>query len=187
MSSYAIREKDGIYFMTSTVVGWIDVFTRKIYRDIVLESFSYCRANKNLRLHAFVLMSNHIHWIASSDNGTDLDDLVRDFKTFTSKKILASINENEKESRKEWMLNLFGFAGRTHSDNKDFKFWQSGNHPELVYSDKFFEQKLNYIHNNPVRAGWVEQPEDYLYSSARDYQGLRGLIEIDPVILIKKV
>ena len=85
------------------------------------------------------------------------------------------------------MLNLFGFAGRTHSDNKDFKFWQSGNHPELVYSDKFFEQKLNYIHNNPVRAGWVEQPEDYLYSSAKDYQGLKGLIEIDPVILIKNV
>lgn len=185
MSSYAIREKDGIYFLTSTIVGWVDVFTRKIYRDIILESFTFCREKKNLRLHAYVIMSNYIHWIASAANGTELDGLVRDFKTFTSKKIIATIQENETESRKEWMLNLFGFAGRTHTDNKEFKFWQSGNHPVNIYSDEFFEQKCNYIHNNPVRAGWVAQPEDYIYSSARDYQGLKGLIEIDTIILTK--
>ena len=98
MSSHAIREKNGMYFLTSTIVGWVDIFTRQAYRDIILESFTYCRDNKNLRLHAYVIMSNHVHWIASTNEGTDLDNVVRDLKTHTSKKLIKSIQENEKES-----------------------------------------------------------------------------------------
>ena len=183
MSAYAIKEKDGIYFLTSTIVGWVDVFTRQQYRDIILDSFNYCRKNKNLNVHAYVIMSNHMHWLASAKPGFELDGVVRDFKKHTSKEIVKAIEANEKESRKEWLLNMFAFAGHTHTDNEKNKLWQKGNHPEIIYTDKFFDQKLNYIHNNPVRAGLVEQPEDYLYSSARDYKGKKGLIEIDTIIL----
>lgn len=187
MSAYAIREKDGIYFLTSTIVGWVDVFTRQQYRDIILDSFVYCRKNKNLCVHGYVIMSNHIHWLASAKPGFELDAVIRDFKKHTSKEIVKAISANEKESRKEWLLNMFAFAGHTHADNEKNKLWQKGNHPELIYTDKFFDQKLNYIHNNPVRAGLVELPEDYLYSSARDYQGKKGLIEIDTIILTQFV
>ena len=110
MSSHAIREKNGMYYLTSTIFGWVDIFSRQVYRDIILESFTYCRDNKNLRIHAYVIMSNHVHWIASTKEGADLNDVVLDLKTYTSKKLIKTIQENEKESRREWMLNLFGYA-----------------------------------------------------------------------------
>ena len=96
MSAYAIKEKDGIYFLTSTIVGWVDVFTRQAYRDIILDSFVYCRKNKNLNVHAYVIMSNHLHWLASAKPGFELDAVVRDFKKHTSKEIVKAISANEK-------------------------------------------------------------------------------------------
>jgi putative transposase len=185
MATYQIREKEGTYFLTSTVIGWIDVFSRQIYRDIIIESLKFCIQEKHLHLHAHVIMSNHFHWIASTDSGFPIDGLVRDIKQFTSKKIISSIKNNDKESRKDWMLNSFEFAGKTHQDNDKYKFWQSGNHAELLYSNDFIEQKINYIHLNPVRAAIVEKPEDYLYSSARNYLGIPGLIDVEPLIIYK--
>jgi REP element-mobilizing transposase RayT len=185
MSSYSIREESGIYFLTSTIIGWVDIFSRKMYRDIVIESLKYCIDHKSLRLHAYVIMTNHMHWICSSKDGTLLNDIVRDFKKFTSKSINEAIINNNNESRKEWMLNLFSYAGRHHSDNKNYKLWQTGNHPEYIYSAEFIEQKLRYIDLNPVRAGIVEQPEQDIYSSARDYMGTKGIIEIEPLILFQ--
>jgi REP element-mobilizing transposase RayT len=127
---------------------------------------------------ASVIMSNHIHLIIQSEKGK-LSDLIRDFKKFTSKSILESIQINDYESRKDWMLKRFEFAAGSHSRNENFQFWQYGNHPEEIYSEKFFWSKLDYIHQNPVRAGIVEQPEYYLYSSASNYINNKGLINIE--------
>ena len=187
MSSNVIKESKTVYFLTSTVVGWVDLFTRQVYRVCILDSWKYCILKKQLHLHAFVVMSSHLHWIASSEEDQKLDAIVRDFKKFTSKQMISMIQQNEKESRKQWLLNLFGYAGKNNADNKDYKVWQTGNHAEYLYSDKFKEQKLNYIHNNPVRAGIVEKPEDYLYSSARNYMGEKGLIEIEPLIICYEI
>ncbi|MGZ3854037.1 MAG: REP-associated tyrosine transposase [Flavisolibacter sp.] len=165
---YKIRNQAETHFITFAVVEWLDVFTRRDYRDIVLESIRYCQKEKNLLLHGWCIMSNHIHLVVSSKNN-DLSGVLRDFKKFTSKQIIKAIQENKQESRKEWMLAIFKKAGEANSRNTEFQFWRQDNRPIEVYSPKFVFQKLNYIHNNPVAAGIVDKPEHYLYSSARDY------------------
>ncbi|MFN0274430.1 MAG: REP-associated tyrosine transposase [Chitinophagales bacterium] len=174
---YKIRDQEGSYFMTFTVVDWIDVFSRKRYCDILLESFTYCRKEKGLLLSAYVIMSNHVHVIAKSSAG-ELSELVGSIKKFISKKIITSIKE-EPESRREWMLHRFEYAAKYTKRNEQYQFWTHDNHPEGIFTPQFFDQKLHYIHMNPVRAGIVELPEHYLYSSARNYAGLNALIEID--------
>jgi len=122
-----------------------------------------------------------VHFIAAAQEGFVLQDIVRDMKKFTSKKIVAAIAENTQESRREWMLSMFSNAGKQNSNNEHFQFWQQDNQPKelLPYNAAFGKQKLEYIHNNPVAAGLVDKPEDYLYSSARDYAGLKGLLDIE--------
>jgi putative transposase len=165
------------YFLTMTVVDWVDVFTRPVYRNIIVDSLNYCIREKNLEVFGWVLMSNHLHLIARTKNNVLLSDVLRDFKKFTSKKIVAAI-EQEKESRKEWMLDGFWFAGKYNPKIKDYTFWQPGNEPKEIFSSEFFDQKLDYIHNNSVREGRVEEPQHFLCSSARDYAGIKGLVEI---------
>jgi REP element-mobilizing transposase RayT len=124
-------------------------------------------------------MSNHIHLIAGSTEGFHLSNILRDFKKFTSKEIIRAIRENPSESRKEWMLNRFEFAGKYNKKIKNFKFWQDGNEAKEIHTNSFFDQKLDYIHNNPVKAEIVARPEDYLYSSAGDYSDEKGLLEVE--------
>jgi REP element-mobilizing transposase RayT len=126
-------------------------------------------------------MPSHLHLIVSAEDGKSISDIMRDFKKFTSKKIVKTIQEIN-ESRKEWMLDKFEFAGRWNPKIENFKFWQHGIHPIILTSNHFVDQKLNYIHQNPVSAGIVFEPQHYVYSSAMDYSGMRGLLE---VILIK--
>lgn len=165
------------YFLTLTVIEWIDIFTRPIYKQVIIESLSYCQKEKGLILYAWCVMSNHIHLIAEAKEGKKLSDILRDFKKHTSKKILQAIKEYP-ESRRDWILNIFKYAGRYNKKIKHYKFWQNGNEAKEIHSNEFMEQKLEYIHMNPVIAEIVEFPEDYLYSSARDYVGNKGLLEI---------
>jgi putative transposase len=174
---YKFFDKSELYFITYTVVDWIDVFTRNLYRDILLDSWNYCIKNKGLRIHAWCIMTNHVHMIISSEK-EELSHIMRDMKSYTSTSLRKHITENPKESRKKWMLRLMKRAGNKNSNNKDFQFWQQHNHPLLLDSNFLLEQKLDYIHNNPVKAGFVDEPEDYVYSSARDYAGEKGLIDI---------
>jgi len=177
---HKIQNQAATHFLTFTVVEWVDVFTRKIYKDILLDSIRHCQYHRGLFLHCWCLMSNHLHLIASAKN-QDLSAIVRDFKKFTSKKLVAAIETNPNERRKEWMLPVFQKQGERNSRNKENQFWIQDNHPEELYTEAFTFQKLNYIHNNPVKAGFVCNPWDYLYSSAKDYEEGKkcGLLEID--------
>lgn len=185
---YVIRDQEKIHFITCTVVDWIDVFSRKIYRDIVIDCFRYCIENKGMLVYGFVIMSNHIHVILQSKEGK-LSDLIRDFKKFTAKNILDAIQQNP-ESRREWMLERFAKATETHTRNKNYQFWQYGNHAKEIYTLHFLWDKLNYIHLNPIRAGIVEKAQDYLYSSASNYVNGKGLFQIEladnPIIDVTK-
>ena len=174
---YKIRDQSAIHFLTFTVMGWIDIFNRQCYRDIIIESFQFCRSHKQLRIGAFVIMSNHVHviWQAGKEN---LSDVIRDFKTFTSKSILKHI-ESDAESRKKWLLYMFKFYANRTNANDVYKVWTNGNHPETIHTEDFLMTKLNYIHDNPVRAGIVSQQVAYIYSSAANYQGKAGIMEID--------
>jgi len=168
-----------LYFMTDTVVDWVDIFTRPTYKYIVVESLQYCIQQKGLIIYAWVLMSNHLHTIVACDEHVKIGDIWRDFKKFTSKKILETLENDTAESRRKWMLDRFEFRARNDKRIKQYKFWQDGNDGQLIFSDDYLRQKLNYIHNNPVKAEFVNNPEEYRYSSAVDYAGGKGLLKIE--------
>jgi putative transposase len=176
-SRYTINKDSNAFFLTMTVIDWIDVFTRKNHKIAIVESLIYCQQNKGLNIFGWCLMTNHLHLIVSANENINLSDIIRDFKKFTSKKIVSQIQE-EPESRRDWMLDKFEFAGRFNSKIKEYKFWQDGNHAEEILTGEFAQQKLDYIHNNPVRAMIVAEPHEYLFSSARNYADMKGLIEV---------
>ncbi|OKL39188.1 REP-associated tyrosine transposase [Pontibacter flavimaris] len=165
-----------LYFLTMTVVDWVDVFTRPVYKHIVVDALKFCQEKKGLKLCAWVLMSNHLHLIAAAE-GKNLSDIVRDFKQFTSRKIIATIQE-EPESRRQWLLHRFEFNAHLSTKVRHYKVWQEGNEAKELLSNTFIDQKLDYIHQNPVRAEWVNEPEHYRYSSAANYADLPGLLEV---------
>ncbi|MDF1697495.1 MAG: hypothetical protein P1U56_16750 [Saprospiraceae bacterium] len=167
---YFIKDQFAPHYLTFTTVGWIDIFTRIECRDIVMDSLRYCSANKGLILHAYVIMSNHLHLVLSADNGTDgLSSIIRDMKKFITKKLIQWIIHSRKESRKEWMKVVLNYHAKFNSNNSKYQLWQQHNRPMILLHPKFTRQKIAYIHYNPVKAGIVDYPEDYRYSSARNY------------------
>jgi putative transposase len=174
---YKIANPDGAYFLTLTVVGWIDAFTRKNHKMIIVESLKYCQQNKGLVIFGWCLMPSHMHLIARAEGEATMSEISRDFKKFTARKIIAQI-QGEPESRREWMLSYFEHAEKHLKRIEKFKFWQDGNQAKEIYSKEFFYEKLAYIHNNPVEEMIVSKPEEYVFSSARNYTDLSVLLEI---------
>jgi putative transposase len=175
--NYTIEDQNAIYFLTFTITDWVDVFTRSCYRIILVDSLNYCVENKGLTIYAWCLMSNHLHVVANADENFRISDIIRDFKKFTAKKIVDTIN-SENESRKEWLLYRFSFAGKFDHRIKNYKVWQDTSHPILLDSNYLIDQKINYIHQNPVRALIVENADEYLFSSACDYAGKVGMVKV---------
>ena len=178
---YKFHNQEKPYFVSFATVNWIDVFTRRIYKDILIDSINYCIENKGLIVYGWCIMTNHLHLIIGTKNNP-MQDILRDLKGFTSKTILKAIEENPQESRKEWMLWMFKRAGLKNSNNKNYQFWQQNNQPIELETNEMFDQKLDYIHKNPVEEGYVEKEEHYIYSSAIDYLGEKGFIEMEIVL-----
>jgi len=179
MNGHKIINQNSLHFLTFTLVGWIDLFTRNIYKDIIVDSLKYCIAEKGLSVHAYVIMSNHIHVIMSAKSGYRLSDIIRDFKKHTSKRIIENLLSGKEESRSEWILKLFKYFAKFNKNNSVYQLWKRDNKPIELVSPKWINQKLAYIHLNPIRANIVDKVEDYVHSSARDYLGIAGLIKID--------
>jgi putative transposase len=163
---------DELYFVTLTIVDWIDVFTRRYYCDFIIENLSWNQQYKKLNIYAYVIMTNHIHMVASVTDGS-LGNVLRDLKTYTSKELFRMIKENDRESRRDWMLQAFERAGKYNPLNKNHQFWQNGNYPVLLYSPPVINQKIDYIHDNPVRAGFVGSAHEFWYSSANPESPLK--------------
>jgi len=154
------------YFITMTVVKWIDVFTRKELAQIVIDNLNYCSENKGLIIYEYVIMPSHIHMICQAEEDKKLSDILRDFKSFTAKQIYKEIEKNSYESRKDWLIHLFQFEAKFKKQHKLFQFWQKTNHPTELDYNQIFDQKAEYIRQNPVKAKLVNAPENYIYSSA---------------------
>ncbi|WP_276135144.1 REP-associated tyrosine transposase [Polluticoccus soli] len=170
------------HFITFSVINWIDALSRPHYKDIVVDSLKYCIANKGLTIHSWVIMNNHVHMIISAEGDSQLADIVRDFKKFTAAKLLEAVDQSS-ESRRSWMMWLFGAAGRANTNNTHYQFWQQDNHPIALNNHPIAQQKIDYIHDNPVRAGIVFAPEHYIYSSAVDYYDIqKGLLPVELLI-----
>jgi putative transposase len=165
MSEFRKTSPDDLYYVTLTVAGWVDVFSRQEYRDILVQNLAHCQEKEGLEIYAYVIMSNHFHMIARRRDA-DLGELLGRFKSFTAKKILEAIEKNPVESRKEWLGYLFRHFAKANKQYSKHHFWQYDNHPTNVHSAQMSRQKEQYIHQNPVRAGYVLAPEHWLYSSA---------------------
>ncbi len=167
------------HFVTFTVVGWIDVFSRECYKEEMLESLRFCIRNKGLVVHAWVIMTNHVHLIVST-NKNRIPDLVRDIKKYTSRQIIELIMQHPQESRRDWMLNIFSFVGKGNKNNKDYQFWQLNYHPVELNTSEKSDKRLRYLHDNPVRSGLVREAWHYKYSSAIDYHtNEKDLLDIE--------
>ncbi|NNL91472.1 MAG: transposase [Saprospiraceae bacterium] len=187
MGGHKIRDQNGLYFLTFTVVGWVDVFTRKVHCDIIIDALKYCQKNKGLFIYAYVIMSNHIHLVVSTKENYNLSTVIRHFKSFSARKIIDSIKTSRKESRKEWILQLFKQFASKNNCRSEFQFWKNGSRPIVLYSPRFINQKIDYIHLNPVKAGIVVNPEDYNYSSAKNYIGVKHKLQIDLIVLMSYI
>lgn len=162
----------GMFFVTLTTVGWIDVFTRADYSEEIIKNLNYCIENKGLQVYAFCLMPSHLHMVASAKSGL-LTAILRDFKSYTAKSIIDLIKQNPQESRKDWLLYLFEYFGKKNKHNATYQFWKQNNHPVDILSSKFMQEKVNYIHENPVKARIVNEAQNYIYSSANPFCGVR--------------
>lgn len=174
---YKIQDQYGYCFLTMTVVYWLDVFTRAEYRDVIVDSLNHCIEHKNLELNAWVVMSNHVHLVGRVNGGQGMSAFLRDFKKYTSKRILELIEELP-ESRRDWLLDKFSWEARRSKRAENYKLWKDGSHAISLQNIDAMG-KVDYIHMNPVRAHLVQAPEHYIYSSAIDYSGGKGLVKVN--------
>lgn len=181
--NYKFHNPEGVYFVSFAVVEWLDIFTRCEYKQIILDSLLYCQKAKGMEIFAWCIMTNHVHLVFRSVKGQKPELLLGDFKRFTSKAIVKAIKENPRESRRKWLLDQFEKAGANSSNVNHYQFWRHDNNPIELWSNCVIDEKIDYIHNNPVEEGLVFYPEEYVYSSAKDYQGDIGILE--GVIVVK--
>ena len=175
---YKFHKPEAAYFISFATVNWVDLFTREIYFSILADAIDYCRKHKGMELFAYCFMPNHVHMIFRSKH-EDPSGFIRDFKSYTSKQLVEAIQSNPRESRKEFLLEMFSKAAKEKSNGKNYQLWQHHNKPIELYSEHVTQQKFNYIHMNPVKEGLVTSAVEWKYSSARNYSGDQTVLEID--------
>jgi putative transposase len=169
------------HFLTLILVEWVDLFSRQRYKDIMLESLRFYAQKQSLSLHAYVIMTNHVHLIASASPGQKLMEAIRTLKRYTAKTLYETLQEDTYESRRNWLNWIFTAQGKKSSSNERYKVWIHENHPIELSASSLLAQRLTYLHQNPVRAGICYRAEDYIYSSAGAYAG--ELAQVPPVML----
>ncbi|MGK0414411.1 MAG: REP element-mobilizing transposase RayT [Polaribacter sp.] len=179
-TKYKAAMPDTGYFVTITIVCWVDIFTRLKQRYIIMNALNYCQEQKGLEIYAYCIMSSHIHMLCKVKEGYLLSNSMRDFKKFTSKQRIETII-NFPESRREWLFGFFNKACEHLKRIQTYKVWQDGYHAEICGYNTCIKQKLNYMHNNPIIDKIVANPKDYVFSAARNYADLDG--ELDVVVL----
>jgi REP element-mobilizing transposase RayT len=159
MSSHwhTFTDKHYAYFITCTLVEWLPLFTQDSYRTIVLDSLAHLRQHKHAQLNAFVVMPTHLHAVLWPDDAADISSILRNFKRHTSRAISRLA---EQQNAVETLDTFIHAREQNLASESKYQVWQEGSHPEAIFSLEFARQKLNYIHNNPVKAGLVGRPEE---------------------------
>jgi len=169
-SRYKITDPQQPHFVTLTVLHWIPVFTRPNTVDILLDTLRFL-GNEVLKVYAYVVLENHCHFVLQRDA---LDRDIGRFKSWTTRQLIQYLAENNVRK----ILEQLAFYKKAHKDDRAYQFWQEGAHPELIQNEEMMRQKIAYIHDNPVKRGYVDQAEHWRYSIARNYAGKEGLLEI---------
>jgi putative transposase len=170
-SRYKFGEAEYPHFLTCTVVGWLPAFTRPEVVQILLDSWQFLQDQNRIALLGYVVLENHIHFIASAE---DLSKEVGDFKSYTARKIIDHLGERHEQT----LLESLEYHKVPHKTDRQFQLWQEGSHPKMIETEAMLRQKLTYIHENPVRRGYVDDPEHWRYSSARNYAKLKSLVSV---------
>ena len=170
-SRYKIYEDQYPHFLTCTVINWLPLFGNPPIAEIILDSWRFLQEHHRLKIYAYVIMENHLHLIASSEQ---LSKEIGDFKSFTARKIIDFLTERNARH----ILGQLDFHKLRHKRDRAYQLWQEGSHPQLIQSEDMMLQKVEYIHDNPVRRGYVDDPAHWRYSSARDYMGEQGLLKL---------
>jgi len=170
-SRYRVLDKTCPHFLTATVNHWQPLFTRTETVDIVLDSWRFLQREAEFKIYGYVILENHLHLIAASN---DLSHDMQRFKSYSAKRIIDHLEKHQAAG----ILELLALFKRPHKTESTYQVWEEGNHPQLIESEEMMRQKLDYIHQNPVKRGYVDLPEHWRYSSARDYAGQKGLIDI---------
>jgi putative transposase len=170
-STYKIIENSRPYFLTCTTVNWFPLFSDPDIADVVFTSLRFLLQHQRLTLYACVLMEHHLHLIASAE---DLSKEIHDFKSFTAHKIIESLEIK----KSKYLLDQLHSGKALHKKNRVYQVLQEGSHPQMINDVSMMRQKLQYIHYNPVRRGYIDEPRDWRYSSARDYEGKKGLLDV---------
>lgn len=170
-SRYIITDNNAPHFLTFTVLNWLPIFTRPETVQIILDALVWRQNHRSLKVYGYVILENHMHCILDAP---DLGQQVHDFKAFTAKKLLRYLEQNI--ARK--LLEQLAFFKKAHKTDSHYQFWQEGSHPQLIQTEEMLRQKLDYIHHNPVKRGYVEDAVHWRYSSARNYLGKEGLIPV---------
>ncbi|MEO6288394.1 MAG: transposase [Ginsengibacter sp.] len=174
---YKFHDNDKLYFISFAVVYWIDFFITEEYNDELIKSWEFSIEKKGLQIYGWCIMTSHVHMIIGT-KGNKLDEIVGEMKSYTSARFKKIIKDHPQESRKEWLIWMMERAGKKNGNNVDWQFWQQHNKPLEIKDQEMFDKKLQYIHDNPVIAGFVTKPENWKYSSARDFYGMKGLVEL---------
>lgn len=171
-SRYRIFESEYPYFLTCTIVGWLPIFTHPENVEIVLNSWRFLTNNARLTIYGYVIMENHLHFIASSER---LTKEVADFKSFTARQIIDQMQSRNLHH----ILDQLRMLKAAHKTDREFQLWQEGSHPQQIMNEEMMRQKLEYMHLNPVKRGYVDKAEHWRYSSARDYSGVPGIFPVE--------
>ena len=169
---YKIYEPTYPHFVTCTILHWLPIFTRKESVQIILDSIKFLQENDNLKVYAYVILENHLHMIVSSD---DLHKTMQSFKQYTAKQILEML----KKANAKTILEQLMFYKKANHTEKTYQVWEEGYQPKLIQNESIMIQKINYIHQNPVKRGFVDEEKHWRYSSARDYEDIKGLIDVE--------
>ncbi|MFO8101821.1 MAG: transposase [Dehalococcoidia bacterium] len=170
-SRYRIFDNYYPYFLTATIVDWLPLFSDPLVVNIILDSFQFMQKNDRLTIYAYVIMENHLHLVASSAN---LTKEIGNFKSYTARQVI----DYYKHDNQQVLLSL-SMAKKPFKDDRDYQFWQEGSHPQQIQNREMMRQKIEYCHHNPVRKGYIDKSEDWHYSSARDYAGKTGPVEVN--------
>jgi putative transposase len=181
------KEKEACYFITFQTVDWVDVFIRPVYKQVIVHTLNHFIESKGLIIYAWCLMTNHLHLLAQAKPGFVIADLEKEYKSFTATKIMEAI-DTEPQLRRDWMLNRFENFGTMLGLMKKYHVWQNCSHPLYIDFRKkdILLEHLEYIHQNPVRDKVVDIAGEYKYSSARDYSGIKGLVNISKLPAIEE-
>ena len=174
---YKFSDQERLYFVSFATINWIDLFIRLEYSEILIDSLKYCQKEKGLEIFAWCIMPSHVHLIIGTNN-KPMQDIMRDFKSFTSRRLREEITIHPSESRREWMMWMMKRAGTKNKNNSDWQLWQQHNQPIELITNEMMDQRLEYLHLNPVKSGFFFEPWHWKYSSAIDYCGGKGLLDI---------